>query len=80
MKMFNQEEYMETVERDYDYYLFWAEELMNDHNGYFEDCRNLLKTQIRCSHLLMDLGQQENYQEDGFILGEIIWENIKGGE
>jgi hypothetical protein len=76
VEKWDMEEYLERNDRNYDYYLFWSEEFIQDH---FDDlilCESEMKTQITCSHILMDEGQEKNYQEDGFILGEIIFEMI----
>lgn len=62
--------YLEEMDRDYDYYLFWAEEF---DMAEFWDCHTLVKCQIRAAHLLMDMGNEDTYEEDGFIIGEIIW-------
>lgn len=62
--------------KDIDYYLFWAEEFVEEH---FDDLILLeseTQVQVKCSHILMDEGQQKDYQEDGFELGSIIWEMI----
>jgi hypothetical protein len=62
--------------KNIDYYLFWAEEMMEKH---FDDLILLdskTRVQIKCAHILMDEGQEEEYQEDGFELGNIIWEMI----
>jgi hypothetical protein len=71
--VFKVEDYMERMERDNDYYLFWAEEILSNYMDELILCDSLLKTQIAVSHILMDEGQEENYQEDGFILGDIIF-------
>ena len=71
-------EYLEAFDRDFDYYLFWADEFQQENWELICECSSLMKLQIACAHILMDNGQETNYQEDGFILGEIIWESIKG--
>jgi hypothetical protein len=74
--MFNVNEYLESIERDYDYYLFWADDIEIDYFDELVLCDSLTRLQIKLAHMLMDNGQEKNYQEDGFILGEIIWANI----
>lgn len=66
-----------TLAKNIDYYLFWAEEFVEEH---FDDLillESKMKVQIKCAHILMDAGQEEDYQEDGFELGEIIWEMLE---
>ena len=84
---FNEVEYLEMFDRDYDYYLFWAEEFQEKHWDDLCECQSLMKMQITCSHIIMDqYCDSYNYQEDGFILGEIIWATLqqirkeKGGQ
>lgn len=69
----NMDEYLELKERDYDYYLFWAEEFLNENFDELVMIESLVRMQIACSHILMDTTDDAHYQEDGFILGEIIF-------
>jgi hypothetical protein len=72
--MFNVDQFLN---RDYDYYLFWADEIFSEVWNFVFDCKNEKQVQIRITHWLMDQGQEKFYQEDGFILGSIIWESVK---
>jgi hypothetical protein len=62
--------------KDIDYYLFWAEEFIQEHFDDLVLLESMTQVQIKCSHILMDSGQIKDYQEDGFELGEIIWEML----
>lgn len=71
------DQYLKQRDRDFDYYLFWAEEIYDLAFDRLIDSKSLEQCQIRTAHFLMDQGQEKFYQEDGTILGEILWAMIK---
>lgn len=74
---FNIDAYMESRDRDYDYYLFWADDIYSKVWDLVCEAITVTRCQNAISHYLMDAGQEEFYQEDGYILGEIIFESVK---
>ena len=73
----NIDQYLISRDRDYDYYLFWADEIFDLAIDYLIDSKTEMKCQIASAHFLMDRGQEKFYQEDGFILGQIFWNQLK---
>lgn len=74
------EQYLKERNRDFDYYLFWADEIYHLVFDRLIDSKSLFQCQIRTAHFLMDQGQDRFYQEDGAVLGEILWNTIQGGK
>lgn len=70
---FNIDNYLKQVDRDFDYYLFWADEFHDKYEDELVELDSMEAIQIECTKLLMSEGQAERCKEDGFILGEIIF-------
>jgi hypothetical protein len=73
----NIDQYLKERNRDFDYYLFWADDIFDLAFDYIIESGSLVRCQIAAAHFLMDQGQEKFYQEDGHILGEIFWNSIK---
>jgi hypothetical protein len=65
------------MKKDFDYYLFWAEDFYEENYDELILLPSEMKVQIKCAHILIDQGSNLDYQKDGYELGKIIWPAIE---